>query len=115
MLDVNGQFVTKDDLAAAVAPLASKQDLAEAEQRMNDKLAETEQRMNDKLAETEQRIIDKLTETIRDAQTEVLRAFYNWARPVEIRLNRVDEVATRLTWVEERLAALERGKFPSAG
>ena len=104
MLDVNGQFVTKDDLAAAVAPLASKQDLAEAEQRMNDKLAETEQR-----------IIDKLTETIRDAQTEVLRAFYNWARPVEIRLNRVDEVATRLTWVEERLAALERGKFPSAG
>jgi hypothetical protein len=93
MLDVNGQFVTKDDLAAAVAPLASKQDLAEAEQR----------------------ITDKLIEAIRDAQTEVLRAFYNWARPVEIRLNRVDEVATRLAWVEERLAALERGKFPSAG
>jgi hypothetical protein len=108
MLGVNGQFVTKDDLAAAVAPLASKQDLAEVEQRI-------EQRMNDKLAETEQRIIDKLTEAIRDAQTEVLRAFYNWARPIEMRLNRVDEVATRLAWVEERLAALERGKFPSAG
>jgi hypothetical protein len=100
MLNVNGQFVTKDDLAAAVAPLASKQDLAEAEQRI-------EQRINDKLAEAEQRIIDKLTEAIRDAQTEVLRAFYNWARPIKVR--------TGLTWVEERLAALERGKFPSAG
>ena len=89
MLDVNGQFVTKDDLAAAVAPLASKQDLAEAEQRMNDKLAETEQR-----------IIDKLTEAIRGA-------FYKSARPIEVR--------TGLAWVEERLAALERGKLPSAG
>jgi hypothetical protein len=53
---VNGQFVTKDDLASAVAPLASKQDLAE--------------------------VVDKLTEAIRDSQTEVLRAFYNWARPL---------------------------------
>jgi RecJ-like exonuclease len=101
---VSDQLATKQDLAAAVAPLASKQDLAELR-------AET----NRDLAEAEQRIIEKLTEAIRDAQTEVLRAFYNGARPIEMRLNRVDEVATRLAWVEERLAALERGKFPSAG
>ncbi len=94
---MDGQFVTKQDLAEAVAPLASKQDLA------------------DKLAEAEQRIIDTLTEAIRDAQTEMLRAFYSWARPVEMRLNRTDEIATRLSWIEERIAALERGKFPSAG
>ena len=71
--------------------------------------------MNDKLAETEQRLVDTLTEAIRDAQTEVLRAFYSWARPMEMRLNRTDEIATRLSWIEERIAALERGKFPSAG
>jgi hypothetical protein len=64
------------------------------------------------LAEFEERIVDKLTEAIRDSQTEVLRAFYNWARPIEIRLNRTDEIATRLSWIEERIAALERGKFP---
>ena len=33
---------------------------------------------------------------------------------MEIRLNRTDEIATRLALVEERVAALERGKFPSA-
>ena len=33
------------------------------------------------LAESEQRIIDDLTEKIRDAQTEILRAFYDWDRP----------------------------------
>ena len=81
------QFVTKEEFAAAVAQLATKQDMADMESR--------------------------LTEAIRDAQTEVLRAFYNWARPVELRLNRTDEVAQRLSWIEERIAALERGRFPS--
>ena len=66
------------------------------------------------MAEFEVRIVDKLTEAIRNSQTEVLRAFYNWARPIEIRLNRTDEIATRLSWIEERIAALERGKFPTS-
>jgi hypothetical protein len=89
-MDVNEEWVTKKDLADLRAEL--KQDMAEAEER----------------------IVDKLTEAIRDSQTEVLRAFYNWARPIEIRLNRTDEIATRLSWIEERIAALERGKFPTS-
>ncbi len=28
---------------------------------------------------------DRLTETMRDMQTEMLRAFHNWARPTESR------------------------------
>ena len=96
---MNEEWVTKKDLAAAVEPLASKEDLAQLR-------AEFKQELVD--------LGDRLTEAIRDSQTEVLRAFYNWARPIEVRLNRTDEIATRLSWIEERIAALERGKFPSS-
>ena len=72
-----------------------------------------------KLADAEsalpvQRITDKLTEAIRDSQTEVLRAFYNWARPLEMRLRPMEELSQRLSWLEDRVAELERGRFPSA-
>jgi predicted nucleic acid-binding OB-fold protein len=106
---VNEECVTKKDLAAAVEPLASKADLARAVAQMASK-----QDLADAIRQSEERIVDKLTEAIRDSQTEVLRAFYNWARPIEIRLNRTDEIATRLSWIEERIAALERGKFPTS-
>jgi hypothetical protein len=29
-------------------------------------------------------------------------------------MNRTDEIATRLSLIEERVAALERGKFPTS-
>jgi hypothetical protein len=103
---VSELFVTKEDLTAAVAPLASKHDLAELRQESKKDLAELRQDMT--------AMEGRLIEAIRDSQTEVLRAFYNWVRPVELRLNRVDEVAQRLSWIEERIAALERGQFPSS-
>jgi hypothetical protein len=109
-MGVNEEWVTKKDLAAAVEPLASKQDLAQLR-------TEVKQDMTQLRVEVKQDLVDlgdKLTEAIRDSQTEVLRAFYNWARPIEVRLNRTDEIATRLSWIEERIAALERGKFPSS-
>ena len=109
-MGVNEEWVTKKDLAAAVEPLASKQDLAQLR-------TEVKQDMTQLRVEVKQDLVDlgdKLTEAIRDSQTEVLRAFYNWARPIEVRLNRTDEIATRLSWIEERIAALERGKFPTS-
>jgi biopolymer transport protein ExbB/TolQ len=113
---VNEECVTKKDLAAAVEPLASKEDLARAVAQMASKqdLAQLRAEFKQDMSEFEERIVDKLTEAIRDSQTEVQRAFYNWARPIEIRLNRTDEIATRLSWIEERIAALERGKFPTS-
>jgi len=109
-MDVHEEWVTKKNLAAAVEPLASKQDLAELRQDMKQDMAELRAELKQDMAD----LGDKLTEAIRDSQTEVLRAFYNWGRPIEIRLNRTDEIATRLSWIEERIAALERGKFPSS-
>jgi hypothetical protein len=93
------EWVTEKDLAEAVEPLASKQDLAQLRAEFKQDLVN---------------LGDKLTEAIRDSQTEVLRAFYNWARPIEVRLNRTEEIASRLSWIEERIAALERGKFPTS-
>jgi len=107
---VNEEWVTKKDLAAAVEPLASKEDLAELRQDMKQDMAQLRAEFKRDMVD----LGDKLTEAIRDSQTEVLRAFYNWARPIEIRLNRTDEIATRLSWIEERIAALERGKFPTS-
>jgi len=117
-MDVNEDWVTKKDLAAAVEPLASKEDLAqlraEVKQDMAQLRTEFKQDLAEAIQQVEERIVDRLTEAIRDSQTEVLRAFYNWARPIEVRLNRTDEIATRLSWIEERIAALERGKFPTS-
>jgi hypothetical protein len=62
------------------------------------------------LADAVQKLTDKLTEAIRDSQTEVLRAFYEWARPVDARLRHSDELVQRMGWLEERVANLERGK-----
>jgi predicted nucleic acid-binding OB-fold protein len=102
----------KRDLAEATQQ--NKRDLAEAVQQNKRDLAEAVQQNKRDLAEATQEITEKLTETIRDTQTEVLRAFYNWARPIEIRMNRTDEIGARLALIEERVAALERGKFPTS-
>lgn len=49
---------------------------------------------------------EALTEQMRDMQTEVLRAFHNWARPAEIKLRSHEE---RITLLEERIGEAERG------
>ena len=105
-------MVTRQELTDAVKDLVTKRDLEEAPLLHKRDLAEAMQQNKRDLAEATREITEKLTEAIRDSQTEVLRAFYNWARPIEVRLNRTDEIATRLSWIEERIAALERGKFP---
>jgi len=107
-------MVTRQELADAVKDLVTKRDLEEAPLLHKRDLAEAMPQNKRDLAEATREITEKLTEAIRDSQTEVLRAFYNWARPIEVRLNRTDEIATRLSWIEERIAALERGKFPSS-
>jgi response regulator RpfG family c-di-GMP phosphodiesterase len=59
------------------------------------------------LMELKEAVVNQLTEAIRDAQTEVLRAFYSWSRPMEARTKPVEEHAQRLAWLEARVAELE--------
>ncbi len=51
---------------------------------------------------------DTLTEKMRDMQTEVLRAFHNWARPVELKLRSLPAIEERLGLLEERIGRIER-------
>ncbi len=80
---------------------ATKQDLADAVQQVSEKFT------RDFAATT-----DKLTEAIRDSQTELLRGFYEWARPVDVRLRHADELVQRMGWLEDRVSKLERGDSP---
>ncbi len=54
---------------------------------------------------------DQLVEQMRDMQTEVLRAFHDWASPVEIKLRAIPPLDQRLGLIEERVSRLERGKL----
>jgi hypothetical protein len=56
------------------------------------------------------RLRNELIESMRDMQTEVLRAFHSWARPIEIRLRSFDDMQQRLGLLEERVSIIERGK-----
>ena len=55
---------------------------------------------------------EDLTEQMRDMQTEVLRAFYDWARPMEIKLKSIPAIEERLGLLEERVSRIERGDKP---
>lgn len=57
------------------------------------------------LSERMDRMQDSLIEAMRDMQTEVLRAFHNWASPTEIKMRGHEE---RITVMEERLRQIER-------
>ena len=65
--------------------------------------------MSDQQPATKRDLLDleeRLIERMRDVQTEVLRAFHNWARPAEIKIRSHEE---RLTLLEERISDIERG------
>ena len=73
---------------------ATKQDINELREQMGGQIAE---------------IREHLVEQMRDMQTEVLRAFHDWARPVEIKLRAIPPIDERLGLIEERVSRLERG------
>jgi DNA anti-recombination protein RmuC len=52
---------------------------------------------------------DQIDERIHDTETKLLKAFYDWARPVDSRIGKtLPALDERLGWVEQRLAELER-------
>jgi hypothetical protein len=81
---------------------ATKQDLADAVRQVTEKFSRD-------LGEN----TEKLIEAIRDSQTEWLRGFYEWARPVDVRLRHADELVQRMGWLEDRISRIERGDPPS--
>jgi hypothetical protein len=52
---------------------------------------------------------DQIDERIHDTETKLLKAFYDWGRPVDSRIGKtLPALDERLGWVEQRLAELER-------
>jgi hypothetical protein len=76
---------------------ATKQDLQDLRAELRGDLRELE---------------DRLVERMRDMQTEVLRAFHDWSRPVEIKLRTLPMIDERLGLLEERISRIERGELP---
>ncbi|MBZ5677612.1 MAG: hypothetical protein LAP61_25495 [Acidobacteriia bacterium] len=74
---------------------ATKHDLQELRTHVDERLDRVDTRF------------DQVIEATRDMQTEVLRAFHNWARPAEVKIRSHEE---RLTLLEERVSEIERGK-----
>ena len=72
---------------------ATKQDLIDFQGLMKKDLIEIEGR---------------LVEQMRDMQTEVLRAFHGWARPLETRLKVLPLIDGRLGLLEDRVSEIER-------
>ena len=66
---------------------ATKQDLAELRSHVDERF-------------------DQIIEATRDMQTEVLRAFHNWASPTDIKIRSHEE---RIALLEERLREIEGG------
>ena len=64
------------------------------------------------LADQETRIVDRLPEAIRDAQTEVLKAFYGFAESNRQRLAQPEgnqgAIIARIGVLEDRMLELER-------
>ncbi len=93
---------------------ATKQDLNELREEMHQFRGEIREEMHglrDQLRQEMHELGDRLVEQMRDMQTEVLRAFHDWASPVEIKLRAIPALDQRLGLIEERLSRLERGRL----
>jgi hypothetical protein len=79
------------------------------ETRLNDRFESLETRLNDRFESLETRVNDP----IESVETKLLSAFFDWARPVDIRLRTLPMLEERLGLLEERVSKIERGDRPS--
>jgi DNA anti-recombination protein RmuC len=97
---------------------ATHQDIGQLRTDVEQLRSETKQGMEQQRAEFHHEF-DELRETMRDGQTEILRAFYGYAQTTDVKLKEAETsdsgLRQRLTVVEERLLEVEkRLNFPPA-
>ena len=93
------EFVTKDDL---------QQVKEELRQALDQAVEHIVRYVDSRIGEAQKQTEDRLTEKMRDMQSEILRGFDGWVRPMEIRTRHIQEHAQRLAWVEDRVSEIER-------
>jgi hypothetical protein len=75
------------------------------DEELKQALAGLEARIEARIGEQETRLLER----IQDTETKLLTGFYDWARPVETRVNKqLPAIDERLGWLEARVAQLER-------
>jgi hypothetical protein len=67
------------------------------------------EKMEARLIEATEQARAELGERIEATETKLLSAFYDWARPVDIRLRTLPMIEERLGLLEERISKIERG------
>jgi hypothetical protein len=88
---------------------ATRKDLDALRAEGNQRFDQIDQRF-DQIDQRFDRLRNDMIEQMRNMQTEVLRAFHGWARPLEIRLRAIQPIEERLGLLEERVSAIERGR-----
>ena len=107
---------------------ATKGDLADLEERLTGSMTDLEERLTGSMTELEGRLTgsmqasqaaleERLTETMRDIQTEMLKAFYGFTQTVSARFQEQDQteisLKRRLATMEDRILEIEkRLNFP---
>ena len=91
--------------------VATKHDIQLLQQDVSglkQEIVDLRQDIDSKFAHYEDRMVEKM----RDMQTEVLRAFHDWARSMETRTRVLPLHEERLFILEDRVSRLERGERP---
>ena len=83
---------------------ATKQDLAELEQRLTKDITSLEQRLTKGISELENRLTERFQEAIHDAETRLLKAFYSYAEAAQKHFADLDQASVSF---RERLGTLE--------
>jgi DNA anti-recombination protein RmuC len=71
---------------------ATKQDLNELREQIRGQITEVRGQITTEVRGQIAELREQLVEQMRDMQTEVLRAFHDWAQPVEIKLRGIPPV-----------------------
>ena len=94
---------------------ATKQDLAATRQDLRQEIADTRQELRQEIAMVRSEMnhqFDDLKETVRDSQTELLKAFYSFGESNRQRVNQLEgnqaALITRIGVLEDRMLELER-------
>ena len=97
---------TKGDLQDLARQLRSEfsSELQQATQQLRSDFQQTTQQLRSEF----QHGFDDLKEAIRDAQTEVLKAFYGYIHSTELKLKDTDTLRERVSVLESRLLEVER-------
>jgi len=110
----NNDLATKLDLLDLKA--STKQDLLDVVEKMEERLATLIRDVSDRQlasqSELEARLNQRIDEKTERVETSLLTEFHKWGHTAEAKFRILPVIEERLTILEERISAIERGEAP---